>query len=176
MTSEPGAFGDGLFCERFRLEAVVLSGIQGAGKSTFCRRYYADTHIRINYDMLRTRRRESILLAACIEARQPFVVDATNPTAGDRARYLQPAARGGFYLIGIEFLTPLADALARNLRRSGKAQVPEKAIRATRNRMDPLSFAEGFDEIWRVEIDGADFRLTKVEPEEPRPATPVMPV
>lgn len=175
MSSKAGALGNGLLHEGFRLEAVVLSGIQGAGKSTFCRRYYTDTHIRINYDMLRTRRREHILLTACIEARQPFVVDATNPTADDRARYLQPAAQAGFYLIGIEFVVPIADALTRNAHRSGKARVPDKAIRATRNRLERLSFDEGFDEIWRVEIFGTDFLLTKVAPEEPRPAVSVMP-
>ena len=34
--------------------------------------------------MLKTRHRESILIAACIEAKQPFVIDNTNPTPKER--------------------------------------------------------------------------------------------
>lgn len=156
------------FPRQSRLEVVVLSGLQGAGKSTFCRRYYSESHIRINYDMLRTRYREAVLLAACIEARQSFVADATNPTAADRARYLLPAGQAGFYRVGIEFVVPLADALTRNDRRTGKARIPEKAIRATRNRLEPLSFAEGFDEIWQVRVVAGEFVASRISQEEAR--------
>jgi predicted kinase len=68
------------------MEAIILAGIQGAGKSTFSRDRYWDTHIRINYDMLRTRHREKLLIEACLEAKQSFVVDATNPLMADRER------------------------------------------------------------------------------------------
>lgn len=150
------------FSDTFRMEAVVLCGIQGAGKSTLCHRYYADSHIRINYDMLRTRNRESILLAACIKAKQPFVVDATNPTASDRARYLRPAAEAGFYLVAIEFVVPFADALHRNAQRQGKSRIPDNAIRATRNRFETPSFSEGFDGIWQAQVIGGEFRFREV--------------
>ena len=53
-------------------------GIQGAGKSTFFKERFFDTHVRINLDMLKTRHREAILLDACIRAKQRFVVDNTN--------------------------------------------------------------------------------------------------
>jgi predicted kinase len=130
------------------MEAIILSGLQGAGKSTFCRQRYWDSHVRINYDMLRTRHRESILLTACITARQPLVVDATNPTAEDRARYIAPCKQAAFRIIGIEFRVSTALAIARNAQRTGRARVPEKAIWATAAKFTPLSFAEGFDEIW----------------------------
>ncbi len=143
------------------MEAIILCGPQGAGKSTFCHERYWNSHVRINYDMLRTRRRESILLAACIEARQPFVIDATNPTAADRARYLQPAAQAGFRLVGIEFRIAIATALARNAQRTGRARVPEKAIWATAKKMEPLAFAEGFDEIWLANTGPHEIVLTQ---------------
>ena len=60
------------------MEAVILIGIQATGKSTFYKEYFYDTHVRINLDMLKTRRREDILLQACIQAKQSFVVDNTN--------------------------------------------------------------------------------------------------
>lgn len=160
------------FADVFRLEAVILSGVQGAGKSTFCREHYWDTHVRINYDMLRTRRRESLLLAACIEACQPFVIDATNPTAEDRARYLAPAGQAGFYCIGIEFAIATDRALARNRQRSGKARVPDKALWATLSRKMPLTYAEGFDEIWLAEDGGSGPVLRRLVNDEADPKAP----
>jgi len=38
------------------MEAVIFVGLQAAGKSTFYRERFFDTHVRINLDMLRTRR------------------------------------------------------------------------------------------------------------------------
>lgn len=141
------------------MEAIILSGIQGAGKSTFCRERYWDTHIRINYDMLRTRHRERLIFAACIEAKQAVVVDATNPTAADRQRYIEPARAAKFRIVGIEFQVPVELAIERNASRPKKKPVPEKAIHATAAKMQPLMFEEGFDEIWiaRVSRDGIVF-------------------
>lgn len=137
------------------MEAVILCGVQGAGKSTFCHERYRDTHIRINYDMLRTRHREQLLLTACLAARQPLVVDATNPTPAERARYIAPCRQAGFRIVGIEFQVETALALARNAQRTGKARVPERAILATAKKIRPLQLDEGFDEIWRLTPDDA---------------------
>ena len=57
------------------MEAVILIGIQGSGKSTFYRERFFDTHVRISLDLLRTRHREALLLRACLEGKQRFVVD-----------------------------------------------------------------------------------------------------
>ena len=59
------------------MTAVILIGIQASGKTTFYRERYFDTHVRLSLDMLKTRRREELLLEACITARQAFVVDNT---------------------------------------------------------------------------------------------------
>ncbi len=77
------------------MEAVIFVGVQGAGKSTLYRERFSDTHIRINLDMLKTRRREQLILEACLAAQQSFVVDNTNPLPSDRARYVLPCARRG---------------------------------------------------------------------------------
>jgi predicted kinase len=69
------------------MEAIILMGLQGAGKSTFYQTYFFNTHIRINLDMLKTRHREKTLLQACLEAKQSFVIDNTNPKFEDRSRY-----------------------------------------------------------------------------------------
>jgi hypothetical protein len=56
-------------------EMIVFVGIQATGKSSFYQQKFAASHMRINLDMLKTRHREKILLHACIEAKQSFVVD-----------------------------------------------------------------------------------------------------
>src|ERR1700747_131250 len=96
------------------MEAVILVGVQGAGKSTLYRERFFDTHVRINLDMLRTRKREEQLLAACLDAGQSFVVDNTNPQASDRAKYIGPAREKGFRVFGYFFDVPFGDARTRN--------------------------------------------------------------
>jgi len=134
------------------MEVIILSGIQGAGKSTFCRERYWDTHIRINYDMLRTRHREKLIFSACLDARQSVVVDATNPTVEDRKRYIAPARAAKFRIVGFEFQVPVELAIERNASRSGRQLVPAKGIYATAAKMQPLMYEEGFDEIWIAHV------------------------
>ena len=58
-----------------------------SGKSSFYRERFFDTRVRFNLDMLKTRHCERLLVEARIESRQPFVVDNTNATRMERARY-----------------------------------------------------------------------------------------
>lgn len=118
-------------------EAVILVGIQGAGKSTFYRDRFFDTHVRINLDMLRTRHRERLLLEACLAAGQSFVVDNTNPTAADRARYVIPARQYGFRVIAYFFDVDLRDAMRRNRQRPGAKNIPAVGVTTTFRKLQP---------------------------------------
>ncbi len=135
------------------MEAVIFVGIQASGKSSFYRARFFDTHLRINLDMLKTRHREQLLLHACIEAKQPFVVDSTNPSVEERARYIELAHSGGFRVVGYYFCSQPKAALARNSQRRGKARIPEKGILGTYKRLRVPTAEEGFDELYRVYID-----------------------
>jgi predicted kinase len=134
------------------MEAIIFIGIQGAGKSTFFRERFFDTHVRINLDMLRTRRREEMLLAACLQSGQSFVIDNTNPLPADRLRYLRPARAAGFRTAAYFFKSNLRDALQRNNLRSAKQKVPAPAVAAAFKKLVPPSREEGFDEIYIVEL------------------------
>ena len=57
--------------------------------------------------MLKTRRRERILLNACLEAKQPFVVDNTNVTREARAEYISQAKASRFSVVGYYFKSAL---------------------------------------------------------------------
>jgi predicted kinase len=134
------------------MEAVILVGVQGAGKSTFYRERFFDTHVRINLDMLGTRKREQLLLAACLDAGQSFVVDNTNPQASDRARYIAMARAKGFRVIAYFFDVPLRDAMHRNNQRKLQKKIPPVAVAGTHKKLEAPSKNEGFDQIFAVQV------------------------
>ncbi|MBV9926773.1 MAG: AAA family ATPase [Acidobacteria bacterium] len=148
------------------MEAVIFVGIQGAGKSSFYKERFFDTHVRINLDMLKTKHRQRVLLAACVEAGQPFVVDNTNVTPETRALFIAPARAAGFRVVGYYFLTDVPSALARNGLRQGAARVPDQAIYGTQKRLVAPTPAEGFDALFRVRAGAAGGFLVEAWPDE----------
>ena len=149
------------------MEAVIFTGIQASGKSTFYRERFFDTHVRVSLDLLKTRSREQAILRACLATRQPFVVDNTNPTAADRARYLAPAKAAGFRAVGYFFDTAPGDAIRRNRAREGGAAIPVPGILGTFKRLEEPTWAEGFDALFRVRIvEEGRFEVTPVERED----------
>ncbi|MDF5710180.1 MAG: ATP-binding protein [Nostoc sp. S4] len=135
------------------MEAIIFIGIQGAGKSTFYRTQFFNTHIHLNLDMLKTRHREQIFLQACLEAKQPFVVDNTNPTVEDRKRYIIPAKDKGFRVLAYYFDSKLEDCQQRNSRRSPKLIVPLVGLLATQKKLVLPSWEEGFNAIYSVKTN-----------------------
>ena len=134
------------------MEAVIFVGVQGSGKSTFYRERFFDTHVRINLDMLRTRHREQLLLAACLAAKQPFVIDNTNLLCADRARYVGLARDAGFRVVAYFFDTTLRNAMQRNNQRAGRQKIPIPAIADAFRKLQIPRPEEGFDDIWSVAI------------------------
>jgi predicted kinase len=137
------------------MQAIIFVGLQGAGKSTFFKEKFFNIHIRINMDMLKTRHREDLLLAACLEMKQPFVIDKTNPTAQNRERYIQAAREHGFEVVAYYFVPDLKLSLVRNAARLGKERVPDTALYATLKKLQPPTLEEGFDLLYTVRQDEA---------------------
>lgn len=137
------------------MEAVLLIGIQGAGKSTFYRERFFDTHVRLGLDLLKTRHRERTLLAACLGTGQPFVIDNTNVTEAGRAEYIAAARGAGFRVVGYFFEPDPRGSLERNNRREGRRRVPPAGLFGTLKRLQRPRAAEGFDELFRVHLSPA---------------------
>ena len=137
------------------MEMVVFCGPQASGKTSFYNQHFSETHLRLNLDMLRTRRREAAIMDACLGVGQKFVVDNTNPTVADRARYIELARRHRFKAVAYFFDIPLEVCLQRNARRSGKARIPERGMRATFGKLDRPTIEEGFAEVHCVENEGS---------------------
>ncbi len=132
------------------MEIIIFIGLQGAGKSSFYKEKFIDTHIRINLDMLKTRHREKILFNACLEAKQPLVIDNTNPTIMDRSRYIELAKAKQFQVIGYYFKSSLEECKKRNSQRNKKQRIPLVGILDTYKKLEVPNYQEGFDRLYYV--------------------------
>ena len=130
------------------MEVIVLCGVQGSGKTTLYRDRFIDTHVHVSLDLLNSRAREAALVAECLEERRPFVVDNTNPTAADRARYVDPARLADFKIVA--YLVE-GDWTSAHV---GPAKVAATARRLVR----PVP-EEGFDELWHATTGPDGWRI-----------------
>ncbi len=142
------------------MQAIILIGIQATGKTTFYVQRFLKTHVRISLDLLKTRHREARFLETCLQTRQRFVVDNTNPTAAERKRYIELARDAGYEIVGYYFQSRVQGAQERNSQRTASEQVPVKGILGTYNRLEVPSYAEGFDALYYVRIAaGGEFTV-----------------
>lgn len=135
------------------MELVLFTGIPATGKSSFYKERFFRTHVRVNRDMLKTRRREDLLIAACLAGKTRLVVDNTNLRKAERAHYISAAKAGGFAVIGYFFQSLLADALRRNQERPEQDRIAAKGVMGGSGRLELPSRREGFDELYFVRID-----------------------
>lgn len=136
------------------MEAVLFIGLQAAGKSSFYRERFFRTHMRINLDMLKTRNREARMVSVCLETRQRFVVDNTNPAAADRVPYIAAAKNAGFRVVGYYFASKLAECQIRNEARPEAERVPLAGLLGAIGRLELPRRSEGFDELFYVRMNG----------------------
>jgi predicted kinase len=138
------------------LECIILIGLPGAGKTTFYRRYFAATHVHVSKDLWPhassrdARQRRAIDEA--LAAGHPVAVDNTNATVAERAAIIGAARARGARVIGYFLDVATRVAVARNAERSGRAKVPNVAIFTVAKRLERPALAEGFDQLFRVEI------------------------
>ena len=139
------------------MEIIVFTGLPGAGKSSFYKERFFNTHVRVSLDLLRTRHRERRLMEACLETEQRLVIDNTNPTRQERAVYIEPSKARRYTIVGYYFQAKVADCLQRNSQRPEVQRVPDVAILAAAKKLELPSFAEGFDQLWYVRLSDAGF-------------------
>lgn len=149
-----GGLKDGALVER-----VLFIGMQAAGKTSFYRERFFDTHVRISLDLLKTRHRETLFLHACFASQQHCVIDNTNPTLAERARYIAEAKRVKFRVIGYFFEPDPALSYERNQARTGKKRVPPAGLFGTLKRLQRPAWEEGFDELYLVRAAAGRFDI-----------------
>jgi predicted kinase len=140
------------------MDLVILIGLQGAGKSSFCRAHLAASHTVVSKDRLRNNRRptqrQRQLIEEALQAGQSVAVDNTNPTVQDRAELIDLGRRFGATVGGYYFESRLEDCLARNRSRSGKDRVPDVALFSAAKKLQLPAYSEGFDHLHYVRLAG----------------------
>jgi len=138
------------------LECVILIGLPGAGKSSLYREKFARTHVHVSKDLWpkATKRedRQREMIDDALAGGRSVVIDNTNPTRAERAALIRVAHAHKARVIGYFFDVNTRTAVARNAERTGPAKVPNVAIFTAAKRLQPPSLAEGFDQLFRVEI------------------------
>ncbi len=134
-------------------EVVVMCGLPGCGKTTFCRERLFPNYLYISLDRLRTRSAEAELFAFALRRRKSCVIDNTNINEAERARYIKAAKEAGARVIAYWFKPEVDACLARNALREGRERIPDCAIRDKASRFSAPQAAEGFDEIHMVTIN-----------------------
>ena len=141
------------------MKGLIFVGLQASGKSSFYLKNFYKTHLRLNMDMLKTRHRENILFNACLDSKQPVVIDNTNPTKSVRQNYISKFKMHRFEVIGYYFSSNLTDCLERNAARIGNERIPDVGLKATSSKLELPEFTEGFDQLYYVKIQGEAFKI-----------------
>ena len=81
-----------------------------------------------------------------------MVVDNTNPSVAERTAIIAAARAHGARVVGYFLDVTTREAVARNAGRSGRQKVPNVAIFTVAKRLEPPTLAEGFDELFRVQL------------------------
>ena len=138
-------------------ECVILIGLPASGKTTFYHERLSGTHAHVSKDLQprhrRTDRHQTEIIAENLSSGRSVVVDNTNASVEVRARLVALAKACGAAVIGYYFPTDPADALRRNRARQGPERVPDVAIFAIRNRLEPPTPEEGFDRLFIVSLN-----------------------
>lgn len=159
--------------EKKQQVVYVLAGPPGVGKSTWInQRYIWDYDALISRDCIRFNllKPNDDYFSKEDEVRKQFnkaieetttpghwapnvFIDATHLNRFSRAKVRQHI-KGRPYQIAVSFEVPIEVALERNAQRTGRALVPESAIRNMYKSYEIPSLKEGFDEIWHVDAEG----------------------
>ena len=117
---------------------ILMMGIHGSGKSTFCELFLAD-----GYNTVETCG-EAI---AVLENGEDVILDAINGSRAERVACILAAKESGCRVIGY-YLDRDAEGCAAAI------QLSIDEIRAMTESFEPPDLDEGFDELYRVENDG----------------------
>ena len=151
------------------LELLILVGLQGSGKSSFYREWFASTHVHVSRDNFRhnrnPERRQRQLLKQAFAEGKSAVVDNTSPTQEDRKPLVALGKEAGAVVVSYFFPASAQECVARNAAREGHSRVPDVAIYATQSRLVRPASTEGYDRMYEVYARaGTGFEIVQIWP------------
>jgi predicted kinase len=141
------------------MELIILIGIPGSGKTSFYRKNYFNTHMRISLDLFNTRNKEKRFMDLAFSLQQRMVLDNTNVTKVERAGYIQRAKAKNFAVIGYYFESDLSVCLERNENRPVKEKIKRVGVIAKCKALELPAYEEGFDRLYYVRLENDEFKI-----------------
>jgi predicted kinase len=145
------------------IECVILVGLPAAGKTTFYKQRFSETHRHVSKDLSPRvgdqEQRQQWSLVDAFRAGDSVVVDNTNASRRERHAIIASAKAHHARVIGYVFKVSTREAVARNRERAGREKVPNVAIFTVAKRFESPTLDEGFDRLYRVALD-ANRRFT----------------
>lgn len=136
-------------------ELIILMGLQGAGKSSFYRKYFSQTHEIVSKDLMKNKKHKSLhqekLVRKYFSEGRSVIVDNMNLTAKNRQDLITMAKDYGEKVILYYFPLEISESLIRN-KGENRKEVPTVAIYASNKTFELPSKNEGFDECFEVEM------------------------
>ena len=126
------------------MEAILLVGIAGCGKTTFCQKYISQ-HTRIALDDIpkHNRNTQDRLVEQALAEGKNIVIDDTNLTKKIRSRHITLAQRFGAAIKAVYFDLPMQKIQIQNRRRD--VSLESHIIFHMKKQLEPPSYDEGFD-------------------------------
>ncbi len=137
------------------MELIIFIGLQASGKSTFFRQKFATTHEHISKDLMPRKgkeQRQQQLIETALQADKSIVIDNTNPSPIERAVIIEQGKKYRATIIGYYFSSVIEECMQRNLRREGKALVPDVGFYSTVKKLEKPDYGDGFDRLFYVRI------------------------
>jgi len=148
------------------MQLVLLIGLPGAGKTTFFRERFAETHAHVSKDNFpnhrRPAKRQRFLLDEALGQGHDVVLDNTNASPEERAAAIALARDHDAEIVGYFFdLTP-TESIERNESRPASDRVPQVGIYATAKRLRLPQLEEGFHRLYTVHACDGEFHVTEI--------------
>ena len=134
------------------MEGIILIGLPASGKSSFYKKNFFNTHIRISNDLLKTKNREKKLLDFCFETKMKIVLDNTNVTLALRQQYISRLKENQYRICGYYFKTDLERSFQWNKLRAENEIVPDVGILDKHRKLELPSISEGYDDLYYVDF------------------------
>lgn len=141
------------------MELIMLIGIPGSGKSSFYKANFFTKYARISLDLFNTRNKEKRFLDLGFALQQRMVIDNTNVTRDERAKYIHQAKDSRFKVIGYFFESKLTLCLDRNEKRSDKEKIERVGVITKFKALELPRYDEGFDKLYYVAIENDKFNI-----------------
>ncbi len=137
------------------MEAIILVGIAGCGKTTFCKKFLR-YHTRVSLDDIHkhNRRVEDRLINQNLSSGNNIVIDDTNLTRSIRSRHIENIKNFDARINAVFFNFSIHRIQLQNIRRD--KPIPSHVLFHMRNQLEMPIYDEGFDYIQTL---NDDFRI-----------------